>query len=771
MLARSVRTILGDILLLGLLVWLLSACGEGRQTDIATATLPALQPAPSRTAALLVTQPAEFPQANDTRSIVSPPTGTPTPLLAALEQIPTASPTAADQAGPTATPGTTAVTIASSGVEQRDTAGSPTLVNNLDCQAVIEAYREHLASAPVLATYEAQVVAACFVEQDDRPAAIEVYQTAIEDGADRLTEVVLRQSLAELLLEEADYPAALDQYEAILALAVTEVTRAQTLYQAGQTELLAGKTEAGYRRFLALVNDYPAAAQSYPALNELLAAGHTIDDYQQGLVAYNARAYDAAAAAFRRVVETNTSQEAYFHLAWSLEKLGDVSGALSQIDAYIAASGAARGWIERAKLQRRAGRTQAALDDYQAYLAGYPGGEDAPLAAWQSAALTEALGNLTLAKDRYLDFAQAYPRHQDAAQGLFRAGYLSWRLEESGDALHIWERAMEAYPEEEYGAAALLWLLKLSPEGESGPLAQLALDWEGAGYYASRAGHLASGITPFAPAVSPNLYAGDTGRDFADKWLRDYLGLPAGTSVAEPSGSLAADPRLTWVERLWKIGQRAEAARQAELLRADYAADVLASYHLALYFRDLGLYKSSVLAALSLIDQTGLGATGVPRFIARLAYPAYYAEQVLAQARTYDYDPLLQLALIREESYFDPLATSAMGAKGISQILPDTGDHIANQLDWPGYTSDDLYRSDVAIAFGGYLLDQQLDRYDDDVGAALAAYNAGPGFADQWSAGGSNDHDVFIEMVDFPETQRYIKQIYMVHAIYRFLYS
>ena len=34
---------------------------------------------------------------------------------------------------------------------------------------------------------------------------------------------------------------------------------------------------------------------------------------------------------------------------------------------------AARGQIERARLQTRAGRTPAALDDYQAYLARYPG--------------------------------------------------------------------------------------------------------------------------------------------------------------------------------------------------------------------------------------------------------------------------------------------------------------------------------------------------------------------------------------------------------------
>ena len=114
---------------------------------------------------------------------------------------------------------------------------------------------------------------------------------------------------------------------------------------------------------------------------------------------------------------------------------------------------------------------------------------------------------------------------------------------------------------------------------------------------------------------------------------------------------------------------------------------------------------------------------------------------------------------------------SAAGARGLSQVLPETGDFIARQLAWPGYQSGDLYRPEVNIPIGAYFLDQQLDRYDGNVAAALAAYNAGPGFADDWHAAEPDDHDLFLETVDFPETQRYIKQIYEVHAIYRFLYS
>jgi soluble lytic murein transglycosylase-like protein len=330
---------------------------------------------------------------------------------------------------------------------------------------------------------------------------------------------------------------------------------------------------------------------------------------------------------------------------------------------------------------------------------------------------------------------------------------------------------VDAYPEQEYGAASLRWLIRNAPARDAGRLAALATDISGQSYYAQRVRHHQNGIEPFVSAGAANLYAADTGRDFTESWLREWLGLGGQQDVASLSDKLAQDARLVRGDQLWQLGRRAEATVLFESLRSEYTNDALASYQLALYFRDLGLYRSSLLAASTVMVLAGVGVSGAPRFLARLAYPAYYADLVSAEAQRYGFDPLLQLALTLEESFFDTLATSPAGARGLSQILPEPGSYIAGQLSWPGYTNSDLYRPEVAIPFGAYFLDQQLDRYDGNVAAALAAYNAGPGFADGWYELESDDFDLFLETVDFPETQRYIKQIYTVHAIYRFLYS
>jgi len=73
-------------------------------------------------------------------------------------------------------------------------------------------------------------------------------------------------------------------------------------------------------------------------------------------------------------------------------------------------------------------------------------------------------------------------------------------------------------------------------------------------------------------------------------------------------------------------------------------------------------------------------------------------------------DPLLVLALIRQESLFESLATSHAAAHGLMQVIPATGAQIAAELGWPpGYGTGDLYRPYVSLRFGTYYLAQQRD--------------------------------------------------------------
>jgi len=106
------------------------------------------------------------------------------------------------------------------------------------------------------------------------------------------------------------------------------------------------------------------------------------------------------------------------------------------------------------------------------------------------------------------------------------------------------------------------------------------------------------------------------------------------------------------------------------------------------------------------------------------------------------------------------------------QIIPPTAQDIANRTGWPpDFELDDLFRPQASLRMGlDYFNDQRTYLYE-DMYAALAAYNAGPGNAAVWRGLAPDDQDLFLEVVRFSEPQRYIKGIYEIYSIYRKLYE
>jgi hypothetical protein len=102
-------------------------------------------------------------------------------------------------------------------------------------------------------------------------------------------------------------------------------------------------------------------------------------------------------------------------------------------------------------------------------------------------------------------------------------------------------------------------------------------------------------------------------------------------------------------------------------------------------------------------------------------------------------DPALIMSVIRSESAFRANAVSTKGARGLMQLMPQTASQLGvmNPLD------------PIANVEGGTLyLRQLLDRYNNDLVKALAAYNAGPGRVDQYGG-----------VPPYAETQAYVTEI------------
>jgi soluble lytic murein transglycosylase len=129
-------------------------------------------------------------------------------------------------------------------------------------------------------------------------------------------------------------------------------------------------------------------------------------------------------------------------------------------------------------------------------------------------------------------------------------------------------------------------------------------------------------------------------------------------------------------------------------------------------------------------------------------------------------------ALLRQESLFNPGATSWVGARGLAQVMPATGQGIAQNLGVTDFHETDLYRPAVSIRFGAFYLGYQQRAMNGSLQAALSAYNGGPGNAQRWAGGTSvPDPDMFTEVIDYEETRSYVRLVYGYYGAYQRLYA
>ncbi len=162
---------------------------------------------------------------------------------------------------------------------------------------------------------------------------------------------------------------------------------------------------------------------------------------------------------------------------------------------------------------------------------------------------------------------------------------------------------------------------------------------------------------------------------------------------------------------------------------------------------------------------------GLPKPLLALSYPAAFAPLVQQAAFEQGVSPLLMLAFIRQESFFDPRAVSPADARGLTQVIPPTARAIASTLDVTGFSLEQLLHADLNLQFGAKYMADQLNAFNGELFVAFAAYNAGPTAAFGWRDVSGDDADLFLQTVEFSETQLYVEIVAENYAIYRYLYG
>ncbi len=150
-------------------------------------------------------------------------------------------------------------------------------------------------------------------------------------------------------------------------------------------------------------------------------------------------------------------------------------------------------------------------------------------------------------------------------------------------------------------------------------------------------------------------------------------------------------------------------------------------------------------------------------------YPFPYFAQIDRWSQQFRLPPALVIALIRQESRFEPEILSRSGAVGLMQVMPDTGAWIASKRGIRRYS---LKNPEDNINFGTWYLDYTHNSFQNNSLLAVASYNAGPGAIARWvREKGLGDPDEFIENIPYTETRDYVPKVFGNYWNYLRLYS
>lgn len=588
----------------------------------------------------------------------------------------------------------------------------------------------HLALAQALADSGRPREAAIHLEQ---ALSSELPQNVADDA---------RWSLAQAYAASQQPDLALAQYERLLSETDSAYNRAQALWGIATVSGRLGDQERWYNTLLSVIRDYPRYWVAAAAVDELLTWGIDVEPFSQGVAYFYRRRNDESVAALERYLASGPGPAgaavAHYYLGILAERLND---------------------------------NDTAVQHYEASEYWDPVGPLAAEAMWGRAQLLESAGQFDAAAEVYSRLWQLLPASDRAKDAAVKAGIIRYKQGRYEDASQMWNAWLPTVSSQQEIARVNLWL---------GKAAQARGDTEAArtywaysmgiaptSFYGLRAELLLAG-RPYEPDVANaegQLLAGaGPAWDEVEAWLSFSGSSPNATAYNALSQSR---PWLVGVE-LYELGLSQQAAQEFRRLLAQQGDDAWAVYYLMRHWNDMGLTHLAAAAALRLQEIVG----GAPKAVLAQAYPWDYDSLVTSAAERNNISPLFILSVIRQESLFDPIAGSSAGAQGLTQVMPSTGQGIAQQLGRSDFATADLLRPAVSIEFGAYYLGAQMALFDNSAYNTLAAYNGGPGSALRWSQRGQvTDPDLFYEEIDFSETRLYLRLVLENYAMYRFLYA
>jgi soluble lytic murein transglycosylase len=435
---------------------------------------------------------------------------------------------------------------------------------------------------------------------------------------------------------------------------------------------------------------------------------------------------------------------------------------------------------------------QKAIDYYKKYDAAYGSESEVIMNMARAYRSLDQGGQAQAWYDRHVE---RFPQHQKTQEILWLR---AWNFEEAGDyksaaagykrvfgtkgkrteeaylrhALCYYRRGLydstvahleafkRKYPQSDYQWAGMFWQGKsLAARGRAadahkvwGEIARL----DPTDYYAHRARQLmgvgadsASGGVLFGGRMAARM---DEARmrawlDSLTPWAKKKLSAKDSVDLARGAALLMAARPL-------------EADMFLDRFESGYAENLQLQYDLACGYAIAGSKALSFRVARRLAWRIPMESReGRPLQVLSIIFPPFYTSEISKYAARFGVDPLLVIAVMRQESIFDYKIVSPAGAIGLMQVMPTTGEGIAKELK-ETFAEDSLYNYETNIRYGAFYLRKRSVQFEGDKVLVLCSYNAGAHNAIKWRDRNKNlEPDLFVEDIGFFETRGYVKKV------------
>lgn len=635
------------------------------------------------------------------------------------------------------------------------------------------------ASSHILADYALLHLGQAQLEMGDTEAAMETLQRFMElEPAGRLTRTA-ELHLANAYANAKEHTQAADLYVQIeIQGAAGDETRESILLRAALEKEAAGDIDDAVVLHTRIWRDYPTTPESEVAearLNALARLGVAgAKDYRDfGNRFYRALALSGQGKRDEAINELNRLREQYPHRisadfelrrGYTYFRAKRYREARAVLARAIARSRSARLSAEamfwHARANSRMGNPNTARKEYRALYEAYPTSRWAKKGLWLSGHMSLDAGQFKQAAADFQFYVDAFPRQRDHDEALWWQAWCYYRMN--------WPKSADAS------------LRRLITEHRGSSLVKQAHYWRAR--IAMQRGQKTRAI---------NLY-----RMVEETWPYTYYGLMARSqllALGEPVTEFTLPPNPSPIEidedcPASETEYRFFAARSAALLKLgflDEAAYELRRARSATSERGCLLqiakkaYEASDFHTVQYIARNYMGEEINLETLRSddpgwwyYSYPKAYEAIVRERADHYGFQPELVWALMREESTFRPEVVSPVGAIGLLQIMPYTGEKIARRMGVKDFEPNQLYEPRTNISFSTWYVNGLLGRWGGNEALAIASYNGGPHAVARWLEEGPDlDPDEFIEEIGYSETRRYVKRVLKSYQMYLLLYD